>query len=837
MYLANILPILSLASSIASLAVPAENNNGAEVAGQQNPAKRGDPWEIPGATGSGTTPNIDITKLVDGQKAGEEDKGDGAVVSSGWPILAGPGPAIIDPEEFPPVVEAAPVGESIKNRRSLVDSEGETLLDIVEVPPEQVAQWMGELETLLSKRSLPTKRSHIRTSRSHSGGDRKASGNLAKRTDSQELVDAWYGFGGGSPNDYRLIFDPAHSGFVDEYASSGDSSWSEVNKPANQKRGETGALLKAHRSINEKRAKALEEILVTLNDQQDLSRTSTEVHNPLERRAPVSVPKDVKPVQDEVIRRLFKLYQNKYKRDLQSRQSPQEVTEQILQTLFQFKDDEEWKWNLPSASTRRRWSEFPPVEEISEGPEKRSHLSDGVINTDDPNPSTYAWPDISLKVREVLPPGADEVSQRIIVTIFRMQENFRHKRSVTVEVKEEVKEITIKRRDSASDYFYRLLAELLKKKHGGMRMWILRQLQNRFQKDVRQPQTNLERRTRYSTLPVVSPSDLNKKKKLFCLRQKGCRLPWNVRRLQSSTVILKRIVDSIDKETQSESEIIKRDVANDVLAWLQNISKWFDQGKTKNRKYKSSSGISPRSTQLHDGDFVAELIKMLRRDKDGNAVPDPGHDAAWHIISGVLGAFSPAPTQKRDITPRSRFSSVWESIKLAFQRKVIPVKKIKQKFQPRSNGNDKTLEIAPAGKLKKRYDPESYPWWSGSSEDSGGEARENPWIAGGSSCARLRSSSCLGVYKRSVGSSQAARREKNMAKRNPNSGLENLRKRIAKDDKIVSKKQAKLLDRSKAKKGKKRKQALTTTSISWNDGAGYLRLDPFGIRRKLGGLV
>ncbi|KAK6510563.1 hypothetical protein TWF506_009668 [Arthrobotrys conoides] len=792
MYLTTVLPILCLTSSITCLRIPTNNHHD------------------------------DRNKPQDEVKTGR------------WPVIAGPGPVLIDPGQFPPL---EPVRKFRKNRRSL-EPKREPLPDMISVHPEQVTLWMKELDEILSRGSSPSEK-------------------LKKRYEGEEeKYSVWFNIGGGSHNDFRLIFVPSHSGFTDDWGS--DYSH---DPPANQKRDGTDLVPKVSRSpVVDKRAQALAEILAALYDQKDPNKTGAGDHKTLDRRAPINaipVPVDAKPVQDEVIHRIFKLYGNKKnKRGLSSRQSPQDVSQQILQTLFRFEDDEEWKWNAPTASARKRWSEFPEIEEISETlPEKRNHKNGGGISTDEvddllktdaQDPNSYAWPDISLKVREALPKEADEVSQRIIVTIFRMQENFRHKRSIDIiEIDQQVKEDTVEPRGYSmfpgwlTPFFERTRNVRLRWQ------WIRDHARHNRRRDNKIPEAKLQRRTRYSTPPKVLPRPTvgpydNKKWKQWCQHQRACVLPWNIRRLQSSREIVQRIIDSIDRHSQQESQIIKRDVAGDILAWLESINRYFEVTRNgipssdgrptvsyisagpedkKADGYKSTGSVVRRlasrdlavSLPELGSDFMA-LIDKLRKEKYGEDDPGPVvYKAAWDIINGAISTFT--PLKKRD-TPSTGISGILDSIKLALRCKApiqTPPTAVLEKRKPQPQ-DDSTH------KLNKRYDPETYPWWSGSSENDGEDnTSTNPW-AKGNPCARLRfSAGCGGGYKRST--------------RNARSRLDNVRKRISEDDvKNVSKQQTindeELAKRIKVNKRKKVNQALTKASANWKD-PGFIRLDPF----------
>ncbi|TGJ69208.1 hypothetical protein EYR41_005264 [Orbilia oligospora] len=864
MYFKTIFPILCLTSSITCFTIP---------------------------TGS----SDDAKKPQDRVKAGS------------WPIISGPGPVLIDAEQFPPL---NPLRKGRKNRRSL-GPKSEPMPDTLGVHPEQVAQWMKELDEILSGESGVTKRSAIDGSPAQRRSEVKNPGleKLKKRYDT-EMANAWFNVGGGSHNDYRLIFDPSRSGFVEDWGSpGGDVS---LDMPANQKRDGVELVTKVPRSpIVDKRSQALAEILAALYDQEDPNKFDAGNQKTLDRRAPigaVSTPADAKPVQDEVIRRIFKISgNNKNKRDLSPRQSSQEVAQQILQTLFRFEDDEEWKWNAPSASARRRWSEFPEIEEISEGsqPEKRDHNSGRGISTDEINdriktdardPNSYAWPDISLKVREALPKEADEVSQRIIVTIFRMQENFRHKRSL-VEIEQVVKEVGLERRGSTESnnqspdstkttsriknlfqpvHWYkhksRSIIEIEQEirvsvEPRGYRLdagwlapwfsrtcnirlrwrWFKEHFKHNRRRDIddQDPEAKLQRRTRYSIppkpLPRPTPDSYdNNKWKQWCRQQRVCILPWNIRKLQSSRGILRRIIDSIDRHSQEESQMTKRDVASDMLAWLESINKYFEG--TRNGipssdgqptvtyasaapeekvvdGLKSAGGVARRHVSRDlkpvtlpqlSAEFL-ELIDKLRKEKYGDDIPDSiVYQAASDIINGVLKIF--APLKKRDVF--NGISGIVDSIKLALRCKTPiqpPPTTILEAREPKPQGDT-------TRKLSKRYEPETYPWWSGSSENDGEDnVSTNPWSKG-NPCARLKlTSGCGGSYKRSVG--------------NARNRLDRLRKRITEEDeKKVSEKQTidddQLAERIKVRKGGKINHVLTIASANWKD-PGFLRLNPF----------
>ncbi|RVD83186.1 uncharacterized protein DFL_007585 [Arthrobotrys flagrans] len=702
MYLTALLPILCLASSISSLAV----SGGVEVAGQQTPEKRGDSWEIPGSTGSGIIEDPDVVKLDD-TKVGEEgtyigtpantneggDKMQDGIKVDSWPIIAGPGPAIVDPEKFPAL---EPVRKGRKNRRSVTASKNEPLPDTLNVPAEQVTQWMTELDDIFAEGSLAAKRDSIDGSPSKGIQSRNTDvlDNI-KRRETREFATAWFSLGGGSPNDFRLIFDPSRSGPINNYVDPGDMSAS--GKRLNYKRDGTAP------PIIDKRSKAIAEILAALHDQDDPNGTGTGDHETLNRRSlvdAVSTPVDAKPVQDEVIRRIFKLYGKNNKRDLLPRQPSQEMTQQILQTLFRFEDDEEWKWNAPVLA-HRRWSKFPAIEEFSEGsPEKRNHESGGSISTDDidgrisagRDPSSYAWPDISLKVREALPKEADEASQRIIVTIFRMQENFRHKRSI-IEAEQEVKEVLIERRGVNVSYgwfgnFFDRARSIRPWR------WLEEHMQHNHQRDIQAPEAKLQRH-------------------------------------------------SIDRHSQDESQMTKRDVASDLLAWMEKINNYLEENR---------NGTPPS-----DGQPTVAYVSAGPEEK-----PADGYRSGGAV----------APT-KRDAISKG-ISGIFDSIKLALPcNKVLvpnPPTTVLMKRKPQPQGGDRQKRGGtPTSRLKKRYDPELYPWWSGGSKNNGEDNPENPWT-GGNSCARLRfANGCAGSYKRSLG--------------NARNRLQNLRKRIAQDEK------------------------------------------------------
>ncbi|KAK6335089.1 hypothetical protein TWF718_010530 [Orbilia javanica] len=838
MYLKTLLPILCLTSSISSLTVPARD--GAEVAGQQNPAKRDDSWGVPGPKARGVTENPDAAKLGDKGKArvaahyrppkglnGDRNKPHDGDKPISLPFVLGPGPVIVDPASFPALESTR---KNRKNRRSPALSKKELLPETLGVPLEQVTQWMSELDSILGEGSLGN----------------AAPGDLKKRY-TEAMANAWFSF--GAPNDFRLLFDPSQSGPTEDYAPAN----------ANSKRDETGLTLKSTGSTAlGKRSKAVAEILDALRDQEDINGTGADDKKQLDRRAAFDVtssPIDEKPVQDEVIRRIFKLYQKKgFKRDLVSRQSSQEVAQQILQTLFRFEDDEEWKWNAP-VSARKRWSEWPEIEEISEHPEKRNHKSGGAISTDEihdtgsQDPSSYAWPDISLKVREALPREADIVSQRIIVTIFRMQEDFKHKRSL-IEVEQQVKETSIKPRGTNALYGW-LGAFAQRTRDVRLKAWIRKHMRHYGRRSTQAPESNLQRRA------PISISDVNKIKSL-CPKKGVCFLPWQVRKLQNSTSIVRRIVDTIDRHSQYESQIVKRDVASDILAWLENVTKYFEvhrysypgsdgqpiatyvsggpqekpldgtaSGGSITRRL-ASPGQDVIRPQLEGTDFM-ELMQKLRKEIYGDSAPDSVvFQAAWDIVHSLLGAF--LPHTKRDTTSKGT-PGILDSVKLAIRSKISSLKlairsKISslnlfntslEKRQPQSknDGVDETVN----NKLKKRYDPESFPWWSGSSEDNAEEYTPNPW-AKSNSCARLKlADGCAGGYKRSV--ADARKR------------LHNFRKRIEQDEKEVSEKQTigeDLAERDESEKEKQRSQALTRKS-DWKD-PGFIRLDPFSYYRK-----
>ncbi|KAF3127329.1 hypothetical protein TWF703_010025 [Orbilia oligospora] len=810
MYFKTIFPILCLTSSITCFTIP---------------------------TGS----SDDAKKPQDRVKAGS------------WPIISGPGPVLIDAEQFPPL---NPLRKGRKNRRSL-GPKSEPMPDTLGVHPEQVAQWMKELDEILSGESGVTKRSAIDGSPAQRRSEVKNPGleKLKKRYDT-EMANAWFNVGGGSHNDYRLIFDPSRSGFVEDWGSpGGDVS---LDMPANQKRDGVELVTKVPRSpIVDKRSQALAEILAALYDQEDPNKFDAGNQKTLDRRAPigaVSTPADAKPVQDEVIRRIFKISgNNKNKRDLSPRQSSQEVAQQILQTLFRFEDDEEWKWNAPRASARRRWSEFPEIEEISEGsqPEKRDHNSGRGISTDEINdriktdardPNSYAWPDISLKVREALPKEADEVSQRIIVTIFRMQENFRHKRSL-VEIEQVVKEVGLERRGPIES-----------NNQSPDSTKATSRIKNLFQpvhwyKHKSRSIIEIEQEIRFSVEPRGYRLDAGWLGPWFS-RTRNIRLRWqwfkehfkhNRRRdIDDQDPEAKLQRHSIDRHSQEESQITKRDVASDMLAWLESINKYFEG--TRNGipssddqptvTYASAASeekvvdglksagdvarrhvsrdLKPVTLPQLSAEFL-ELIDKLRKEKYGDDIPDSiVYQAASDIINGVLKIF--APLKKRDVF--NGISGIVDSIKLALR--------CKTPIQPPPTAILEAREPKPQGdttrKLSKRYEPETYPWWSGSSENDGEDnVSTNPWSKG-NPCARLKlTSGCGGSYKRSVG--------------NARNRLDRLRKRITEEDeKKVSEKQTidddQLAERIKVRKGGKINHVLTIASANWKD-PGFLRLNPF----------
>ncbi|KAK6529425.1 hypothetical protein TWF281_008601 [Arthrobotrys megalospora] len=873
MHLANFLPVICLATSVASLAAPT-SNDGAGVAEHYKAAKRDESfWQ------AGTSNNIKQTsEEVPGSVSSALTEDPGVVkvdaTRSRWPsnVFGGPGPAIVDPETIPALpVSGSPEYVNVngvnppvrKNRRSRRDSTGvhgpnpEPLPDTLAVPLEQMAQWMNQLDGLLYDRAV--RRAHLGNPAAHilESRDQESAPvpeKLKKRIDG-DVATAWFNVGGGSPNDFRLWHFPTKSDEGDT-VSSGDMQVN-VIRPVNlnykDKRDETGTESKL--LLIEKRARALSDILAALNDKEDRSKIDTEDGTTLSRRAPDnSGPVDAKSVQEEVIHRIFKFNKaKKQKRGIESRQSsPEEVSRQILQNLFRFEDNENWKRDASpnQQSSHKRGAEWPDVLDKLREPtfppydgelKRRTHRGgistdefDDRVRTDDQNPSNYAWPDISLKVREALPKEADEISQRIIVTIFRMQENFRHKRSVDVE--HEVKKAPVVER-RADNRMAVWLGELIRRA-GAMRLCLSRP---RVERDLQPSPAKIKRRTRYSTtpppvLPYEKNNPHNAKWKLECLRTKTCVLPWDIRRLQGSTGILRRIVDSIDPNSPDESQIIKRDLASDLLLWLDGINEYFEANRSgyiasggqptfasnpagPEGDGSKAGGLSRRNID-HDLDLLSfdsgalrRLITKLRKYRKAGIISDSVYKSTLRMIYRVLHKFSKEKT-KREVN--SGVSGLFNTIKLAI-RNTVSVPGFVTAF------------------LKKRYDLSEYPWWSGGSE--GDDSSGNPW-GRGPSCLRLRTSNGCGEgnpYKRSVGSPWAEGKVRGMDRRSleaTKDKLADLRKRIEEDEKNVKRVQGTddgLVKRGKKKEGnkEKKKQKVGSATPAGLKDPEFLRLNPF----------
>ncbi|KAK6353960.1 hypothetical protein TWF730_008380 [Orbilia blumenaviensis] len=774
MHLTNLLPILCFTSSAVSIAVSASNDGAGIASEQQKAAKREDHQ---GNTGSTSV----ITSITDG-------------------LFGGSDPVVVDPENFSEKISERAnhgsdsvytVRKNRKSRRSyLVESAAEPLPDILSVPEELAIRWMDELGGILSDTAALNKRSKNDNSLVNDlksrGTELIPTSKNVKRNHDPEMESVWFSVGGGgrSTNDVRLGYDPY--------------------KPT-YKRDETGLGLRVpYLDMSEKRSKALSEILTALNDQADPKRVNPEDRAVLDRRAlvGVSAPVDAKPVQNEVINRIFKFASaknKKQKRDIGPRQSPEEAAQQILQNLFRFDDDEEWKWEAPRSAISKRWLDWPDVTDKLREPDfpaphhdeikKRdpqsggvtTHVVDGPVRTDAQDPNNYAWPDISLKVREILPKEADEISQRIIVTIFRMQENFRHKRSVdVVEVEREVEEVVVERREPSgppgwSDDFTSRV------------QWI--RLYFRRLWEEKKKGTPIHPRAPHSS--SVEPSNTFRGRGNWpptCLRRmRSClrpwdggvfrRIPWRQERLRRSADVLRRIVDSIDRNAEDEAQVTKRDVASSLLGWLENINNYFEE--TRDGEQPAVADISARDrdevpsydkaevllshgidardlnfdiSQLEKTD-IEEWILKLRLE---------GFPDAYYIGKRPIDGFlSVLPSKVERDLASSGISGGLNSMKLAIRNNItVPIfitaflEKLKSWIQ--NYGTIETTKDAPR-KVKRDYDVGTYPWWSGSSEGGGEDVTTNPWQRG-VNCARLRGTNQCGggsTYKRGVGPSLA----------------------------------------------------------------------------------